>query len=141
MWYRMMAIAFLSNGLGAFGVRVLQDMGLAETHSSLYLALWYTTGCLVAIAAFLMGSRRQLLAKEIVIGGLMGLCSSLGWIFLTFAIARGVPGYLVFPIAIGGSLSIVAVVGVLAFRERLSLYGYLGILSGVAGIIVLSTGG
>jgi len=138
MWYRMMAIAFLTNGLGAFGVRVLKDMGLAATHSSLYLAFWYTAGCLLAILAFTTGTHRKLLPREVLIGGLMGLCSSLGWIFLTFAIAHQVPGYLVFPVAIGGSLSIVAAAGVLGFKERVSAYGYLGILSGVAGIIVLS---
>ena len=39
----------------------------------------------------------------------------------------------------GGSLSIVAAVGVLVFKERLSPYGYLGILTGIAGIAILAT--
>ncbi len=138
MWYRMMAIAFFANGLCAFGARVLQDMGLAETHSFLYLAFWYLAGLAVALAAFLF-RQPKLAGAEIAVGGLMGLFSSVGWILLTQAIARGMPGYLAFPIAIGGSLSIVAAVGVLVFRERLSPYGYLGILSGIAGIAVLAT--
>jgi multidrug transporter EmrE-like cation transporter len=138
MWYRMMLIAFLTNGLGAFGARVLQDMGLAETHSFLYLAFWYSAGLTVSLIAFL--SRRSNLAPaEIVVGGLMGLFSSVGWILLTQAIASGMPGYLAFPIAIGGNLSIVAAVGVLVFKERLSPYGYLGILTGIVGIALLAT--
>jgi multidrug transporter EmrE-like cation transporter len=138
MWYRMMAIAFFANGLGAFGARVLQGMGLAETHSFLYLAFWYVAGLTFAMAAFLSSQRSKLGRSEIVVGGLMGLFSSVGWIFLTQAIACGMPGYLAFPIAIGGNLSIVAMVGVLVFKERLSLYGYLGILTGVAGIGLLA---
>ena len=138
MWYRMMLLAFLANGFCTFGARVLEGMGLAKTHSFLYLAFWYTAGLLVSIMAALSGWRRFNRA-ELVIGAFMGLFSSLGWIFMTSAIAQGVPGYLVFPIAIGGNLSIVAAVGVLVFRERLSVYGYAGILCGVAGLAVIST--
>jgi len=117
---------------------VLQDMGLAETHSFLYLAFWYLAGLTVALAAFLF-RQPKLAGSEIVVGGLMGLFSSVGWILLTQAIARGMPGYLAFPIAIGGSLSIVAAVGVVVFKERLSSYGYLGILTGITGIALLAT--
>src|SRR5215467_5872042 len=104
MWYRMMTIAFFTNGLCAFGARVLQDMGLAKTHSSLYLCFWYSAGLLVSLVAFLPRFSR-LTGSEFVVGGLMGLFSSVGWIFLTQAIACGLPGYLAFPIAIGGNLS------------------------------------
>jgi len=134
----MMAIAFVANGLCAFGARVLQDLGLAETHSFLYLAFWYIAGLAVSIIAFLRHTPR-LTTSEVVVGGLMGAFSSVGWIFLTRAIAYGMPGYLAFPIAIGGNLSIVAAVGVLVFKERLSPYGYLGMLSGITGIALLAS--
>lgn len=138
MWYRMMVIAFFANGLGAFGLRVLQGMGLAETHSFLYLGFWYLAGLCVAMIA-LLSQRASLGRSEIVVGGLMGLFSSVGWILLSQAIARDTPGVVAYPIAIGGNLSIVAAVGVLVFKERLSPYGYLGILTGVAGIALLAT--
>jgi multidrug transporter EmrE-like cation transporter len=138
MWYRMMAVAFFANGLSAFGARVLQDMGLAQTHSFLYLGFWYMAGLAVSLIAF-VSRGPKLSGAEIAIGGLMGLFSSVGWILLTLAIARGTPGYLAFPIAIGGSLSIVAAVGVLVFKERLSPCGYLGILTGITGIVLLAT--
>ena len=138
MWYRMMAIAFITNGLSAFGVRILQDLGLAGTHSFLYLAIWYLAGLAVSLIALIVKSPR-LSGSEIAIGGMMGLFSAAGWFCLTRAIAYGMPGYLVFPIAIGGNLSIVAAVGVVVFKERLSAYGYLGMFSGIAGIILLAT--
>jgi hypothetical protein len=136
MWYRWMAIAFITNGLSQFGVRVLKGMGLAESHSYLYLSFWYTTGLVAAIVTFL-AARHKLLPREIVLGGLMGLFSSGCWFLLTASLAHGIPGYLVFPVAIGGSLSLVALVGVVVLREHLSVYGYLGVLSGIAAMVVL----
>ncbi len=139
MWYRMMLAAFIANGLCAFGARVLQGMNLAGSHSFLYLAFWYTAGLLISLAALLSRSPRCTRA-ELMIGGAMGLFSSLGWVFMTTAIARGLPGYVVFPVAIGGNLSIVAAVGVLVFRERLSAYGSLGMVCGIAGIVLMAIG-
>jgi hypothetical protein len=138
MWYRWMLVAFFVNGVSAFGARVLQGMGLAESHGDLYLSLWYTTGLVAALALFVV-SRQRLLPREIVLGGIMGLFSSGGWFMLMAAIAHGVPGYLVFPVATGGSLSIVSLVGVAVLKERLSAYGYFGIASGIAATVILAT--
>ncbi len=138
MWYRWMFLAFVTNGLSQFGVRVMQDMGLAESHSYLYLSFWYTTGLAAAVPIFLL-SRQRLLPREIILGGIMGLFSCGCWFMLTAALAHGVPGYPVFPIAIGGSLSVVSLVGVAVFREHLSIYGYLGVLSGIAATVILAT--
>jgi len=137
MWYRWMFLAFITNGLSQFGVCVLKDMGLAQSHSSLYLSCWYATGLAAAVVIFLI-SDRKLLPQEIILGGMMGLFSSGQWFMLTAALGCGVPGYLVFPVAIGGSLSVVALVGVLLLREHLSSYGYLGIASGIAATVILA---
>ena len=138
MWYRWMALAFFTNGLSQFGVRVMQDMGLAESHGYLYLGFWYLTG-LVAAAVLFAITRKKLLLREIALGGLMGLFSAGCWFLVTGALAHGIPGYLAFPVAIGGSLSAVALIGVVVMRERLSIYGYLGVLSGIAGLAMLLT--
>ena len=65
--------------------------------------------------------------------------SSLGWLCFTGALGRGFQGYLAFPLAIGGSMSVVSAVGILCFKERLTPYGYAGVLCGILGIIVLVT--
>ena len=146
MWYRMMVIAFLTNGLGAFGIRMLSEIkwgesqtALGSSHAYLYLAFWYLAGFIFATADLFFAGDRKLHLREVVMGGLAGLCSSCGWIFLTFAVASGIQGFVAFPIAIGGSLSIVALVGVLFFKEKLSRFGYAGILCGVLAIVVLAT--
>ena len=137
MWYRMMTIAFLANGLSAFGVAVVSQMEkFGSTHGFLYLALWYSGGFVVATGA-LLAAGPSLRPREMVVGGIMGLCSSVGWFCIDSALAHEVPAYLVLPIAIAGSLSVVAAVGVIGFRERLSFYGYAGIVAGVLAIVLL----
>ncbi|MHC4445905.1 MAG: hypothetical protein ACYTBZ_23055 [Planctomycetota bacterium] len=138
MWYRWMFLAFITNGLSQFGVRVMKDMGLAASHGHLYLSFWYLTGLIAAAIVFAV-NRKRLLWREMVLGSLMGLFSAGCWFLLTGALGQGVPGYLVFPVAIGGSLSVVALVGVVVLKERLSVYGYLGVISGIAAIVLLST--
>jgi hypothetical protein len=136
MWYRMMTIAFLANGLGAFGVAAVGQMEFGSTHTFLYLAIWYSGGFVVATGA-LLAAGPSLRLREVVVGGVMGVCSSVGWFCIGSAMAHEVPAYLVLPIAIAGSLSVVAAVGVIGFKERLSFYGYAGIVAGVAAIVLL----
>ena len=138
MWYRMMVDRVLRQRPGGLRCAGAAGHGLGRDAQLSLPGVLVPAGLTVALIAFL--SRQPKLARaEIAVGGLMGLFSSVGWILLTQAIARGMPGYLAFPIAIGGNLSIVAAVGVLVFKERLSPYGYLGILTGIAGIALLAT--
>jgi len=138
MWYRWMFLAFLTNGLSQFGVRVMGDMGLAKSHGHLYLGFWYLTGLIAAAIVFVI-NRKRLLRREIILGSLMGLFSAGCWFMLTGAVGQDIPGYLAYPVAIGGSLSVVALVGVVVLKERLSMYGCLGVISGIAALVVLST--
>jgi len=138
MWYRWMLLAFITNGLSQFGVSVMDDMGLAASHGYLYLSFWYLTG-LIAAGLVFVANRKRLLLREIILGSLMGLFSAGCWFLVIGAKGQGVPGYLVYPVAIGGSLSVVALVGVVVLRERLSMYGYLGVISGIAALVLLST--
>ena len=138
MWYRWMAIAFLTNGLSQFGVRVMQEMGLAKSHGDLYLAFWYLTGLIVAVIVVLsVRKSKRITGTELLVGGIMGLASCSCWFMITLSLSYGVPGYLVFPVAVGGSLSVVALFGVFFFRERLSLYGYAGIVAGISAMVLL----
>jgi uncharacterized membrane protein len=136
MWFRWMAIALIANGLSQFGTRILQEMGLADSHAFLYLAFWYTAGLVVALI-MLVAPGERITRKELLIGSAMGVCSSLGWLCLTTALGQGLVGYVAYPVAVGGSMSIVTLVGILAFKERLTIYGYLGVACGILGITML----
>ena len=137
MYTRYMTIAFLTNGMGAFGLRILAGLGLAEENSLPYLAIWYLSGLLLAALVYVRraGAPR---VKEAVIGGGMALCSLAGQLGMALALSGRLPGFVVFPVATGGGLLLVVVVGVAVFGERMRPLGYLGVTAGVLALLLLA---
>lgn len=131
-----MAIAFVANGLGPFGLKVLNGLGLSSQQSS-YLLWWYAGGCLFAVV--ILGRQwTQVRSKECLLGAAMGLCSLGGQAFTGMALSRGVPGHIAFPMTTGGSLFFVAAAGIVVFKERVGIYGLLGIALGICSLVLLS---
>jgi len=139
MYLRYMSVAFVTNGLGVFGLRILAADGLANTDTLQYLAIWYLAGAALAFFAWL--SLRKLLLREWIIGGAMAVCSLCGQLGMIRAIAGGLPGYVVFPVATGGGLLFVVAVGVSLFRERIGAAGYIGIAVGTVALVLLALPG
>ena len=137
MYTRYMAIAFLTNGLGVFGLRVLTGLGLAPSSFVRYLAIWYLAGLLLAALVYFRQLGRPR-AKEASIGLAMALCSLCGQLGMAQALSGGLPGFVVFPVATGGGLLFVVLIGVWLFRERMQPLGYLGITVGVLALILLA---
>ena len=153
IWIRLMLLAFVANGLGPFGLKVLDEAGLSAWFQQ-YLLYWYSGGLIFAAAAF-FGSKaaRQFpqapdsavsaakpffLPAEILLGAGMGLCSLGGQAFTGLALANKAPGHIVFPLTTGGSLFLVAAAGVLFFREKVGRYGAAGIAVGILALVILS---
>ena len=99
MWHKMMTVAFLTNGLGIFGTRVLTGWGWAEFYKFQYLVFWYGSGLLFALLLF-WRERISLTRRDFVIGGLMGAASVGGQFSLLSALENGIPGHIAFPLAI-----------------------------------------
>ncbi|HET8549341.1 MAG TPA: hypothetical protein VFL57_15115 [Bryobacteraceae bacterium] len=135
-WLQMMLIAFVTNGLGPFGLKVLNERGLASWQWQ-YLIYWYAGGLVFALIA-LLRNWPGLYSREVALGAAMGLCSLGGQSFTGLALAREVPGHIVFPITTGGSLFVVAAAGIIAFRERVGIYGVAGIVLGIISLVMLS---
>jgi multidrug transporter EmrE-like cation transporter len=136
MYTRYMAIAFLTNGMGVFGLRVLTGLGLAPSSFVQYLAVWYLAGLLLAALVYVrLGSPRP---KEAAIGLAMAICSLCGQLGMAQALSGGLPGFVVFPVATGGGLLFVVLIGVWLFRERMHSLGYLGITVGVLALVLLA---
>jgi multidrug transporter EmrE-like cation transporter len=136
-WSQMMTISFLANGIGVFGGRVLTGWGLAEQYKFQYLVFWYGAGLVLAAVVHL----RQALSlrwREVAIAGLMGAASVGGQICLLTAMEMDIPGHIVFPIANGGGLFLVVLVGIFLFGERVHGYGIVGIVLGIVATILLS---
>jgi multidrug transporter EmrE-like cation transporter len=137
MWFRMMMLAFITNGLGVFGTRILTGWNLAEQYKFRYLVFWYGAGFLLAALLFLREGF-TFRGRELIIAGLMGAASVGGQLSLLTALEKGVPGHVVFPIANGGGLFVVVLVGILLFGERVHRYGTAGIVLGIAASVLLS---
>jgi multidrug transporter EmrE-like cation transporter len=135
MWLRLMAIAFLANGLGPFGLRILEDKGLLAPHRLAYLAWWYLGGFLLVLLTYLR-KPEQFTRSELAIGVAMA-CFSLGGQLATALALASVPGHIAFAVTTGGNLFIVAAAGVFLFHERVGVYGTVGILLGITSILLL----
>ncbi len=138
-WLRLMLVAFVANGIGPFGLKILTEQGLASAFQAQYLLYWYLGGFVFAAAALWRSGIRPR-RSEVALGGLMGGCSLLGQSFTGLALSNGVPGHVVFPITTGGSLFLVAAAGLLLFRERVGPYGLAGMVLGIAALVGLSLG-
>lgn len=136
MWFRLMALAFVFNGLGDFGLRVLSERGLGE-HTPHYLIGWYAAGLVGAVAVAARAGGRPT-RGDIVIGCGLGLCSLVGQTALGLALAGGIDGSTAYPVTKTGSVFLVAAAGVVAFRERVGPAGLAGIALGLAAVVLLS---
>jgi multidrug transporter EmrE-like cation transporter len=138
MWLVLMLIAFLFNGCGAFGLRILAGMGLTGSYTYQYLLYFYLGGS-VFMGVFLLAKRVSPNRTEVGMGTLMALCSVSGTASLAYALGSyNIPGNIAYPISNGGSLFAVVAAGVLLFHERLGWYGICGCALGTLAIILLS---
>ncbi|MGH9448960.1 MAG: hypothetical protein ACRD11_00295 [Terriglobia bacterium] len=137
LWLQLMAIALLTNGLGPFGLKILAERHLAHQYQYQYLVFWYLTAFVISSIVFLAGHSKPF-KREILIGATMGLFSLLGQVGLVLALSSNVPGYLVFSLALGGSLFVVVAGGMVLFKERLKGYGIAGLVLGAAAIVILT---
>jgi multidrug transporter EmrE-like cation transporter len=135
----LMLVAFVANGIGPFGLKILSEKGLAIGYQPQYLFYWYLGAFVFAIAALVHSGLRPY-RREIGLGALMGTCSLLGQAFTGLALSHGVPGHVAFPITTGGSLFLVASAGLLLFKEKVGAYGMAGMVLGVAALVALSIG-
>jgi multidrug transporter EmrE-like cation transporter len=137
MWFRLMMLAFVFNGLCSFGLRILTDMGLAREHTLNYLFFWYLGGA-IAMALAVVGGRVGISKVDMIIGSALGLLSGLGQSFIGMALSTGLPGNVVYPVTLAGGLFIVVAIGVTVFQERVGWAGITGILLGIISIALLS---
>lgn len=138
-WLRLMMIAFVANGLGPFGLKIMSEKGLSKQYHYQYLVLWYAGGLLFGLVWF-MATRGKFRAKEVGMAFGIAMGSFGGQLFSLLALERNVPGYVVFPMTTGGNLFLVAAAGIFLFREKVGPYGIAGILTGILSLVLLSLG-
>ncbi len=132
-----MLLACVTNGLGAFGLKVLAERGFTDRYEFQYLFFWYSGWLLFSLAVLFFRPFKPYL-REVFIALAMGLCSLTGQFFTGLALARNVAGHVAFSISTGGTLFLVALAGVVLFREKVGPYGIAGLVLGILSIVVLS---
>lgn len=137
MWFRFMMIAFLLNGVCPFGLRILASLGLADHYTPLYLVFWYLAGGLFILILFSRAWHRPT-GPDMLVGAGLGIFSVCGQTCMGLALAHGVPGSVVFPVALAGGLFVVVLAAVLVFKERIGPAGIAGISLGIISIALLS---
>lgn len=137
LYLRCMLLAFLANGAGAFGLRILAGAGLGTIDERQYLSWWYACGAVVALTVYLAKAGRPEL-REIVIGFVMALCSLGGQVGMALSLSGGISGFVVFPVATGGGVFLVAAIGKLICREKVGSHGVAGLLVGFLALVMLS---
>jgi drug/metabolite transporter (DMT)-like permease len=137
MWFRWMMIAFAFNGISPFGLRILAARGLGTRYTAMYLVFWYLAGLLFLLAIYLREKQRPRM-NDLAIGAGLGFFSVCGQSALGLALAKGLPGNVVFPVVLAGGLFIVVAAGVIIFKERIGAAGIAGIVIGILSIVLLS---
>jgi len=136
MWFLLMLVILLTNGMSAFGLKMIAGWALPESVKYPYLTVWYAGG--LAVIALPMILRGLKLGKtEILWGAITGALSIGGQMAMAVALGSGVPGHVVFPIAIGGSIFVVALAGRLVFGERMNAPTALGVGLGFVAVVLL----
>lgn len=138
-WISLMLAAFLLNGLGAFGLRILVGMEQGDLMMP-YLACWYWAGFLLMAATYIRSGSMPV-SREVAVAVFMATCSVMGTLGLAAALDSQLSGYVVYPISTGGGLGLVVLAGVLLFGEKISRSGIIGILIGISAIVTLALAG
>jgi len=136
-WYLLMLIILLTNGMSSYGLKVIAAWGLPETQKFPYLTVWYAAG-LATVGVPILFQRVAIKLREVGWSSIMAVLSLGGQIAMAVALKLNVPGHVVFPIAIGGSVFIVIIGGRFLFGERLNGLTAGGVSFGLAAIILLS---
>jgi uncharacterized membrane protein len=139
VWITAMLAAFLLNGVCPFGLRILAGWGLGQQYTAVYLVYWYLAGFAFGLLG-LFGARHALTRANLLIGLAMALASVGGQFFMGSALSHGAPGNVVYMLAMGASLCVVVVGGVLFFHERVGSLARWGIATGLVSAILLGIG-
>jgi drug/metabolite transporter (DMT)-like permease len=136
-WFLLMLVILSTNGMSSYGLKVIAAWGLPETSRFPYLTVWYAAGLVsVGVPVLLKGVRFRL--REAGWSSLLAALSLGGQLAMASALKLEIPGHIVFPVAIGGSVFFVILGSRLFFGERMNKLTTGGVSFGLAAIVLLS---
>jgi multidrug transporter EmrE-like cation transporter len=133
---RYLAAAFILNGVGSIGMKMLSQLKVKGV-TPVALAVLYGVAA-VAATIVLMSGPWKFQGKSLVMGLAAGLFSCLGLSTSMLALSL-LPAYIVFPVSSGGTILMVAIIGRFAHGEKLGPCGIVGLVAGLAAIVLLAS--
>ncbi len=137
MWYLLMLVILFTNGMSAFGLKIISTWGLPENAKFPYLTIWYGAG-FICIALPMLLKRTRANLKELGWGAVMAVLSIGGQVAMAIALNAKLPGSVVFPVTSGAAIILVGVAGRLFFGERMNPMTSVGLVLGFLSVILLS---
>jgi multidrug transporter EmrE-like cation transporter len=137
MWFLLMLVMLFTNGMSAFGLKIISTWGLPENTKFSYLTVWYAAG-FACIALPMLVKRSAVGLKELGWGAVMAVLGIGGQVAMATALNMNVPGNIVFPVTSGGAILAVGVAGRVFFKERMNRLTTAGIVLGFLAVILLS---
>jgi len=134
--FLLMLVILLTNGMSAYGLKVIAAWGLPETAKFPYLTAWSAGLLSIGVPVLLQGVRFTL--SEVGWSGVLAALSIGGQLAMAVALKLNVPGHVVFQIAIGGSVFILILGGRVLFGEPLNKLTAGGVSFGPAAVLLLS---
>jgi len=138
MWVIFMLLAFVGDGVFVFSYKVVKEWGLTES-GNIFILL-YNAITFIFAGAMVIGKRTVPNGKEIRLAVPAGICiagSAIFWIRAVFQLK----GIVVFPVATGAGIVLMAVLSRLIWREKVTTWQGIGIGIAVAAIVLIAAGG
>ena len=135
MWINIILAAMLANGIALASMKAVHQYGYGG-FIPFFLFCMYTTSAL--IGRLNPGFQQPAFEKkEVLVGVALGISLMAGMLFVTLAL-KYLPGCVVYPAVNGGAVVLVSIAAAMIFREKYSIFGVLGSISGVVSILFLS---
>lgn len=131
-WVTFIGGAFFFNGIPQISQSVVARLQGSNYLSFLFIN--YISGAILLLIFLTL--RRQSFGRT-VIWGIGGAVGSILGCYFTLRSLETLSETIVFPISIGGPVTVGVILSRFLFGERINKRGYLGIISGIIGIVIL----
>ena len=135
MWINIILAAMLANGIALASMKAVHQYGYGE-FIPLFLFCMYATSALISRLSPRF-EKPAFEKREVFLGVALGISLMAGMVFLTLAL-KFLPACVVYSVVNGGAVILVSIAAAMIFREKYSVFGVLGIISGVVSVFFLS---